>query len=213
MLAGEAHGVGGDRGYCGLVLLCFSLFFLTTFSPLFLPIPPIPSPSSHPPIYPILPPSSPPPEGYPDYSSPQDQPRPEGTVVLRHIVKDSGMRRGNSSINSNNGNGSNGSNGNSLGSTAFPPPPPMSAGQAESKEGDELGLGLSSPQDDARPCDVQSAPASTPAPAPAPAPPSGPRVLHGFQLAALFRLRPELSELAFLEIRNMEAARRYEGKG
>ena len=49
-----------------------------------------------------------------------------------------------------------------------------------------------------------------------PPPPSGaqqleqqsnqPTVLHGFQLAALFRLRPEIGELVYLEIRNYYAA-------
>ena len=157
-------------------------------------------------LTPILPPILPlprPAEGYPDYSSPLEQHKPDGAVVLRHIVTDSGLRQGRSANNSiNQGNGLNG------GPPPPPPPPSMSSGQGqeESKDGreDEFGSALDDAPAEAwqQQQQQQQQQVST-----------GPRVLHGFQLAALFRMRPELSELAFLEIRNMEAARRYEGKG
>ena len=52
--------------------------------------------------------------------------------------------------------------------------------------------------------DLLAAPPPPP-PLPSAAPSNEPAVLHDFQLAALFRLRPEIGELVYLEIRNLYA--------
>ena len=91
----------------------------------------------------------------PDYTAPIEEPRPDGRLCLRKIVKSPEM----------------------LAAT-------RTRAKSQSQDGLDVSAGAAS-------CRAGANPPSD----------SRPSILHDFQLAALFRLRPELGELVHLEIR------------